>query len=291
MPVLTPSKGVVPLSSQWTHSQMLTHVRTMVGEYDSDVLQNFTIRQYINTAISQVAALLRTNADSLYDIVWEATTDGTIGTLPFVDLTIPVGQPAASASAGQRKIARPQKVTSTNFLPSNILAEIDKVTGYKTTAQAAATNVLTGNIAKRSVDELMALQNGMNTQYRQSMFYAWRHPIVYLFFGSELDSGLNVNLAAGKLYNRPLGVIIWGKRYPLLDNGLHPSDPDSTYETAVDLPDNYVRLALLIAQKLCLESMGKAIEPTAIQEIMALSQKVTENIGMDVQKELMNVRK
>lgn len=277
---------VVPLSSFWTHESLLTQVRSLVNEYDSAAVNNYTIRQFINIAISQVAQLLRNSSAGHYTLTFVGTPDGLQNGLAYIDLAAPLAQPTAVAGDGQRVFTAPQAVTSTDFIPSLMIAEIDHVVATRSTAQANLNiqGIRYGNMTKVPYHHMANLVNGMNTQYRQSMLWSWRENKIYLYFGYELGP-VNASPAGTYIYTTPEDVTLSVKRFPLLDNMQPPQAATSTYRTAIDVPDSHARLVMLMVQKMCLESIGKAMDPTAVNEIAMLAQKVTDNLTQDIQKE------
>lgn len=280
MPIQTPSKAVVPLSSYWTHEGIVTLIRQLTGELDSTTLQNYTIRTFVNAAITQIAEMLRLANEPFYSIMWEGTIEAANAAgLQWIDLATPVTNPTPTALTGERPFHSPSPLTANNFIPLNMLASIERVTGIVGPAQTAvAANVMVTNCKKANIADLVTLSGNHNDSYRQSILWCWHSDRLMLFHGAEIDTTPTGALAAGTYYKRPERYTIWGTRLPLIDNMQPSSVATSSYEQLIDIPDRHVRLLALMVQKQVLESMQKQLDQAAVAELQMLTSQITQNI-------------
>lgn len=293
MPVLsTLNNAIVPLSSSWTHEKVLSTVRALTNEMDSETIQNHTIRFFINLAVSDIAEMLRLANQPFYNIDWVAITEvGTTNGLQWIDLTAAVVSPVPGVGTGQVAFPTPPTVAATQFIPRNQLADIDRLTTAKSLDALIgiqlSDRVLITNCKKANVADIVNLTGDFNDQYRQSIVYEWRGDKILLFFGSEIDQTDPTfnTLAPGTEYKIPMLFVIWGNRLPLLDNLLPEDNAASTYRSLVDIPDRHARLLILMVQKQVLESIGKQMQPAAVQELTALTSQITQNVMAQPQVE------
>jgi hypothetical protein len=287
MPIQTPDKAVVPLSSHWTHGKVLSLVRTLIGELDSENLQNWTLRTFINAGISEIAEMLRLANEPFYNVMWTGVLEaGQVSNLDWIDLGTPVANATPTASTGQRPFHTPPNVTASSFIPLNMLATIERLTSIRTAAQSAVTDqILVGNCKKANIADLISLAGDHNESYRQSILWCWHADRLMLYHGAEVDTTTTGALTTGRYYKRPGAYVLWGTRLPLLDDMESPDFSDSGYNQLVDIPDRHVRLLTLMVQKQALESMRKQLDQASTQELSLLTQSITQNIIQQPQVE------
>lgn len=277
MPITSPTQLPVPLGNLWTHARAVTWLRGRTTEYGSEDIQTEVIRQSLNIAISHVADLLAATSGGFYDWYFQATMEpGLLNNwVPFIDLSLPVSYTWNNINPN-RPFGTMNKGAANTFYPTNIISEIKAIAVLNTNAALNRTNTVMGPLKKVNMETLIALSTIENTQWNQSM--AWVHSghSVLLFFGQEIDMTGAVTLPPGKTYFGPNNFLLHVRRNPILDTLLHPQDPNSDWNNTIDIPDRYIRLVLLMAEKSLMEILGKQeVTGQAVQEIAALTQQIT----------------
>ncbi len=274
MAIQPPEKLVTPLSAYRTTESVVTEIRSRIDELDNTNIQNYEIRAFLNTAVSQMSELLRLAGKPDYGFSWNAfiPADASSNGLYDIDLSIPVGQ-ITQVNLGQRPYPSQLGANPGTFTPITMIATIDQVTGWKHKAsQALLDNVFTGVIPNKPYANLVAYANNMNTSHRQSIYWDWHGEHIWIFIGKQISPDGTTAEALDLPYNAPINFTVWGTRLPLLDMLDSENAPLSTYKSNIDVPDRFVRLVILMAEKACLEKIGKPIDPSITSEIIAITQ-------------------
>lgn len=301
MPI-TVIPSLTPLSTSWLTRDLVSHVRALVNELDNQRLQNQTIRANIKSATSHVAQLLATHKHPEYGIAWRFVLEGTqpVTHLGFATpdaitgmywcnlrtLVIPVTPSFANAEAAYPQPRNTNQTINAGVVPINLLQKIESVQASRDLPTQAGLTVWQGNIQELSIDELSALYNHYNLQWRQSICYAVHGSAIYFYFGP--DVGYPAHPLGGddsSLYKLPLRFTLYGYRKPILDNLLPEEDPNSSWATLVDIPDEHIRLVQLMAQKMCLEQLNKQVAPEVSTDIAQLTQVLTGQLNQEYQME------
>lgn len=299
MPI-TVIPSLTPLSTSWMTRDLVSHVRALVNEIDNQRLQNQTIRANIKSATSHVAQLLAMHKHPEYGIAWRFNIEG--GTQPpthlgqatrdavtglywcnLGTLVIPVAPVTANAQAAYPEPSDSNASINQGVIPLNLLQKIETIQASKDLAtQTTPDPVWQGNIQELSIDELSALQNDYNTHWRQSICYAVHGHAIYFYFGPAI--GRNSDPADND-YELPRRFTLYGYRKPILDNLLPEEDPNSSWTSLVDVPDEHIRLVQLMAQKMCLEQLNKQVAPEVSTDIAQLTQVLTGQLNQEYQME------
>lgn len=254
MPLTSPMQVQSTLSVIWTHERLVSEVRTATNELDNERVQDSNIRNHINICLSNIAELLNLAKNPIYGISWQATPDGNVP-LPHIDLTIPAslevnGQPWTT-----------NLPTTATFTPYSLLWEVNRL-GFINTGGVM------NNCQKLSQEEIMHLSGRANMQATQHV--SWNHHggNIYLWIGQEVPT--------------PTEYWIFGYRNPILDD-LKDAATSITWRKPVDLADRYVRLLLLMAQKMVLEQVNKQVDPALEQNIQSMTAQITNQIVQETQ--------
>lgn len=264
MPLIAPLRVESTLSVVWTHERLVSEIRVATNELDNERIQDSNIRNHINVCISNIAELLNLAKNPLYGISWEATPDyNGVGLppagrppIPYIDLSIPV----ALEVNGQ-----PWTTTLPNtavFSPYSLLWEINRV-GFVNQG-----SIILNNCQKLSQEEIMHLSTRTNLQATQHISWNQHGNMLYLWIGQEVTP--------------PSQFWIFGYRNPILDD-LKDYATSVTWRKPVDLSDRYVRLLLLMAQKMVLEQVNKQIDPALEQNIQSMTSQITSQIVQETQ--------
>lgn len=295
MPVILPITMPAPISSQWTHEILVSHLRLIMDELDNRVLQDSHIRVHINAAITTLFSTMKTIRDPYYGMVLQATPDpvtqsGFLGpqvgqcidlsilTSPNVILwTDRLGNPVALDTAS------PMGRYAT---PASLLFEVYRVGyTYQATQAGTPTPFLSKeiNCHKRSMEELLYLQSDSNMQFDYEV--AWHHygNLIYLFVGSAFANPAT-STPAPNIPWIPNRYYIHGYRNPILDD-LLPPDRSFTWRRPVDVPDAYLNAVVTQAQKRCLEQMGKQSRPDLDYVTQNLAQNIIQQSAAATQEE------
>lgn len=298
MPI-TVIPSLTPLSTSWLTRDLVSHVRALVNELDNQRLQNQTIRANIRSATSHVAQLLATHKHPEYGITWRFNLEG--GTQPPTNLTqatrdpitgmywcnlrtlvIPTAPVAANAEAAYPEPSNVNPSINAGVIPLNLLQKVETIQASKDFGTQAADIVWQGNLQELSIDELSALQNDYNSQWRQSICYAVHGHAIYLYFGNTIGRS---NTPSENPYQLPQRFTLFGYRKPILDNLLPEESPNSSWTALVDIPDEHIRLVQLMAQKMCLEQLNKQVAPEVSTDIAQLTQVLTGQLNQEYQME------
>lgn len=299
MPV-TNLPSLVPLSSSWLLRDLCSHVRNLVNELDNARIQNSTIRANVRSAISHVADLLSTAKYPEYGITWGLTLE--CSTLPvppnrlaqalrdpktgfyWCNLRTLVTPIAPVTNQGEIGYAQPNNMNpgiNAGVIPINLLSKIQSIQANRNwvTQTIMTHNVWKGHVTELHIDELAALYNNYNTQYRQSICYSLHGSELYFFFGDTIGVFQN----GENIYELPQTFTLFGYRKPILDNLLPEDDPASSWNALVDIPDEHIRLVQLVAQKMCLEQLNKMVPESLDSNVNQLTQALTQQLQADMQ--------
>lgn len=242
------------LSTVWTHQRLVSELRVITNELDNERVQDSNIRNHVNVCISNIAELLNMAKNPFYGITWQAAPDGS-SPMPYIDLSTKL---ALTVNGQTWQTTNPSSAT---FAPYQLIWDLNRL-GFVNAG---------GNLANAqglSMEEVMHLNTGDNMQYTQAVAWHLHGDRIYMYVGDEI--------AAPSLY------YIFGFRNPILDD-LRPTDVSTTWGKTVDLPDRYVRLLLLMGQKMVLEQVNKAVDPAIDQAINQTTQQITASIVAEAQ--------
>lgn len=295
MPVVA-IPAIVPLSSYWTPQLVISEVAVLVNELDNERIQNANLRSHCNLAITHIAELLNMAQEPWYEVIWKCEIEhsGTPGSTagaytlhfngcPWINLQTPVTPTAASGTNGDRlpQIPNtPNTLTAGNVVPANLLRKVNRLSAAKTTAQSAVSNVWVGNLRKLSMNELTEqMTKQFNSQYRQSMCWAQSGNGIFVLQGASIT-------AAGTApadYTTPLQIVLYGQRKPMLDNMAGENVTGTGFTQLIDLPDQHIRLLVLMVQKMALEQLSKALPPDLDGQVTELTKQITQNLVGETQ--------
>lgn len=264
MPLTSPMRVQSTLSTIWTHQRLVSEVRTVTNELDNERLQDSNIRNHINVCLSSIAELLNLAKNPIYGISWQATLDfdgsGSPPSgqppIPYIDLTVPV---ALQVNGQAWTVTLP---TTAVFTPYSLLWEVNRL-GFVHVGTSAM-----HNCQKLSQEEIMHLSTRSNMQATQHISWNQHGGNIYLWIGQEVTT--------------PTEFWLFGYRNPILDD-LKDAAVSTTWAKPVDLSDRYVRLLLLMAQKMVLEQVNKQVDPAIEQNIQSLTAQITSQIVQETQ--------
>lgn len=142
-----------------------------------------------------------------------------------------------------------------------------------------------GNLRKLSMNELVEQQTKQfNSQYRQSMCWAQSGNGIFILEGAKIDPSGNAPGAAYD-YTRPGQLVLYGQRKPLLDNMAGEDVAGSGFRQLIDLPDQHMRLLVLMVQKNALEQLKKDVPADLDGQVTELTKQITQNLVGEVQYE------
>lgn len=288
MPVIL-ANPIVPLSSVWTHERLVNHVRTVTNELDNERIQNTHLRNHVNAAIASVCDILNTAKKPDYGVMWRATLEGIehASGLEWIDLSTPVT--VTVANAWEVGFNQNSKLSAGEIIPSAFLDRITNVTckpSQSVGEQNNVADVLKTNCQLLSISEIATLSNGFNDQYRQSICYCPYGKDILFHIGSQITVAANVAPdGTSTFFERPFHYVIWASRRPILDNLIPENTAGSSWTAYVDIPDQYMRLVILLAQKMTIESLNKQVDNGTEQAIAAQIAQIQGLVQADVATE------
>jgi len=274
--------AIVPLSSYWTPQLVISEVAVLVNELDNERIQNANLRSHCNLAITHIAELLNMAQEPWYEVIWQIALEGSnhFNGCPWVNLETAVAYTAASANTGQKVPQQTPNVTAGSVIPANLLRKVNRISAAKSSGQSATTNVWTGNLRKLSMNELTEQMNKQfNTQYRQSLCWSQSGNGIFILQGNKITT-------AGTSpadYTAPGQLILYGQRKPMLDNLLGENVTGTGFTDLIDLPDQHIRLLVLMVQKMALEQLSKAVPPDLDGQVTELTKQITQNLVGEAQ--------
>lgn len=257
------------LGRTWTHRDAVSEAMVLTNTVDNERIQTSNVRAHLNIAISTIVEQLNLNADPFYGIIYNCTIEPQyhLSGVHYIDLSI--------------------AVPTTTYVPIQNITEIKRVNSQD--KQGTYTNPFIGNFSKKDMSEIVHLENNLNVQHRDSVYWVHYGKDILLYVGSNINTTLVNN--ATLPYNLPENQItIFAIRQPILDD-LRPIAPNpatplpihsATFDTVIDLPDRYVKLAIALTQKFILEQLEKTV-PQNIEQVIAQS---FAKANQDVQNEL-----
>ena len=75
----------------------------------------------------------------------------------------------------------------------------------------------------------------------------------------------------------------------MLDNLLAENVDGSSWTMPVDVPNKFMRLIILLGQKMCLEQLSKQIDSNTSNEIIALQNQVAQSYVQELQLEAQRI--
>lgn len=292
--------SVVPLSSSMRIIDMVGHIRAMMNELDPARLQDMSIRTNIKVATSHVAELLSAAKSPEYGITWKLSLEGSV-TPPthlgeatrdpitefyycnLQKLVTPTAPVLADAEAAYPEPSDVNPSFNAGVVPMNLLRKITGITGAKnSTTQGAVVKVWEGSLQELSLEEISALKNNYNTQWRHSICYCHHGSKILFYFGSDIST---TGTLANNIYNLPGTFTLYGYRKPLLDNLKAPTETDTGWLSLVDIPDEHIHLVELMVQKACYQQLNKQVPPEVDNSIIQLRQTITQSLQEELMQE------
>lgn len=245
---ITSIPTITPLSSIWTYRFFISEVRVLTNELDNERVQDSNIVNHLNVCVGNIAELLNLAAEPWYGVLWPATSSpaDTSCPVPYIDLATAVG----------------------NQVPNQMLWKVRRLT------VSNADPVLVDNCKYSSLEEILtfAKRRGAvdvsNEQYSDTV--CWHHSgsLVYLYVPTAISTAYNSLKYHVNAYRQPILI-----------------DPTNSAQWAnkIDLPDRFVRLCLLMVQKMVLEQAEKKIAPEMDAQIQNMTNQITQNIVSEAQ--------
>ena len=227
---------ITPLSRTYTHQMLASEVMVLTNTNDNENIQLANVRNHINLAVSHVAELLNLASTPWYGIYMNGTLDDPAhpSGLDWIDLS------ATSFTIGGSSIKA-----------SLLLSEIKRIS-FGLTQNIA--NAWVGNCSRMDISQLLHQSNQLNVQHNLSVFWAHHGTELLFFVGKQIKSPAHNTASAYTLTGSTCSIFAY--RSPLLDD-LTPPLPNSPFVTNnVDIPDRYIRLVVLMAQKMVLEQLN-----------------------------------
>lgn len=283
-----------PLSSFHTVKALVSQIRVLIGRLDNKEIQDYNIRQHLNFATSHVAELLRLAKHPQYGVIWKIAIEGDntnqidtavphFNGMFWCDLSTLVVPTAATIASGDKEFQQPNHNNSNinaGIIPANALADITKITGSKSAEQSALTNVLLGHFKQVSIEEITTMYENNNDQYRFSICWAIHGSAIFIYYGEGVRDS-----TAEKPYVAPRTISLWAYRKPILDNLKGEHEVNSSWSQLVDIPDNFIELVLLKAQKKCHEQLNENVPPDLDTQIAQQTQAITQNLMSEIEFE------
>lgn len=262
--------NIPTLGRTWTHREAVSEAMVLTNTVDNERIQMSNVRAHLNVAISTVVKQLELNTDPFYGVIFKCEVEDTYHDtgLHYIDLST--------------------LVPGTTYMPIQNISKVERVSTQD--KEGNYDDAFVGNFSQKDISEITQVQNNLNVQHRDSVYWAHYGKDILLFIGSNINTTLvNDNTLA---YNFPEDQItIFVLRQPVLDD-LKPIAPDpnnvdanrhsQTFDNVIDLPDSYVKLAIALTQKFILEQLEKTIPQQLEQEIGQSFAKANQ----DVQNEL-----
>lgn len=243
------SGAVTRLSSTWTPQRVISEVRVLTRQLGNEIVQDMNIRNHINVAVSNIAEMLNMAKHPHYGIVFKNSTIEAGTTPPEIDLGALFSGGPFDGLAGQQVVWEITRISTTQNLGGS----------------PAVTRL--HNVISQPLDVILNLNGNTNIQTQYDMF--WEH------HGSRI---LFYIPPVAQLGFAPTTFDIWAIRNPLLDDYTNTG-----LTTRIDLPDRYVRLLILMVQKMVLEQANQQSDPNLDANISNLTQQIANNIAQETQ--------
>lgn len=255
------------LGRTWTHRQAISEAMALTNTMDNERIQTSNVRSHLNIAISTIAEQLNLNADPFYGIIYKCAIEPTYHDtgLHYIDMSIAIN----------------------NYIPIQNISSIKRVNSQDIAKNY--TNPFISNFSKRDMGEIVHIENNLNVQHRDSVYWTHYGKDILLHVGRNINTTLRNDSTLP--YNLPEDQItVFAVRQPTLDDlksiAPDPTNPlpthSQTFDAAIDLPDRYVKLAIALTQKFILEQLEKTVPQNIEQTIEQSFAKANQ----DVQNEL-----
>lgn len=288
-----------PLSNLYTHEQAVSEILVKTNTTDNEKIQLANVRNHLNIAIAYVVNLVGVSKIPKYGMHLTASLETT------------------KHSTGLHWINLDDITYTSGFRPSQAMHSIKRVGAWKAKDYTALTGNAAaiwtsaplaydmgtigygaryeGNFSKRDLSALLQLNSNSNrnVQWNQSVCWSWEGNAIIIFVGNDIATSLQGTYAtaidddAGNAYTLPFADIsIYGERQPMLDD-LLPESTSANYRSKVDLPDEYMNLAITLAQKSVLEQINADAntQMEVSQRINLELGKISQNLGEELQYE------
>jgi hypothetical protein len=197
-------------------------------------------------------------------------------------------------------------VSQPYYVPLNIIHDIKRINvAGKRNALGTAwlnTKLWQGNVTKWDASMLTHTNWGLNVQHKQTLAWSREGSDILLFVGSDIEMVVTggtpaspaikpymIDHRTGATEGNDVFSII-AVRQPLLDDLLAPNN-SGTYRMPIDVPNQHVRLVLLLTQKMILEQLSEQVPANLTNEINSLTQQITSNLSNELQFEKANREK
>lgn len=257
---------IVPVGNSFRTSAVVSMLRRMLNQLDSEKIENIDLRMYLNMAISEVGAIAKQQKPDLYKATVYYGLQGMLGDSAIPDArtyeTYEVRMDASPISTmppnpfqGER--AWPEHA----FSGTNAWALVDKIESISLYHYLDSRgNVFVGNAKTVTPAEFESITSGWNKNWRRSAFCAVHGPLLRVAFGDEFAVGWQPGPDFHAVNDiKPNTVLIWFTRNLLLDSlGVETdtNNPYNTWNALLDIPDEYVRLALYTAKMMAEEQIN-----------------------------------
>lgn len=265
--------NIPTLGRTWTHRQAVSEAMVLTNTVDNERIQMSNVRAHLNVAISTVVEQLALHNDPFYGVIYKSGIEATYHDtgLHYIDLGI--------------------AIPTTTYIPIQNISKVERVSAQDTAG--TYTDAFIGNFSKKDISEIVQLENNLNVQHRDSVYWCHYGNIILLFIGFNINTSLrNNNDLAYRLPDDQL--TIFAMRQPTLDD-LKPIAPDinnvdpvrhsQTFDNVIDLPDRYVKLAIALTQKFILEQLEKTIPQQLEQELGQSFMKANNDVQNELQIE------
>ena len=271
--------NIPTLGRTWTHRQAVSEAMVLTNTVDNERIQMSNVRAHLNIAISTVVEQLKLNSDPFYGIIYKCGVEATYHDtgLHYIDLSV--------------------LIPTTTYIPIQNITKVERVSTQDKAGNY--TDAFVGNFSQKDISEIVHLENNLNVQHRDSIYWTHYGKDILLFIGSNINTTLRAD--ATLAYNFPEDQItIFALRQPTLDD-LKSIAPDInnidvlrhslTFDNVIDLPDRYVKLAVALTQKFILEQLEKTVPQQLEQMIGQSFQKANNDVQSELQVERANRQK
>lgn len=257
--------NITPLSRTYTHQMLASEVMVLTNTNDNENIQLANVRNHINLAVSHVAELLNLASTPWYGIYMNGVLDNPAHAsgLDWIDLS------ATNFTIG-----------GVSIMASLLISEIKRISFGAT---QGISNAWVGNCSRMDISQLLHQANQLNVQHNLSVFWNHHGTELLFFAGKQIQTPAHNVASAYTLIGTTCSIFAY--RSPLLDD-LTPPLPTSTFVTnKVDIPDRYIRLVVLMAQKMVLEQLNMTAPEQLEAQIQQGVASITQGLQAEIQME------
>lgn len=266
--------------SNTSRRRMLQIFQETLNDYGGQELDTYTMRAFLNMGVTKAATLVRKIDSESYRDIWVAfleTEPTATNNKPysFLNLKTPFVQTAAIPGNAEQNYPPTWNIAhgSIGMVPWAHIHRVEHlgVDEYTPTKAAADINLWRGLAEEVTYPVFSAVANGLNDQWRQSRIWTVRSGRIEVFDGADI-----VASGAWEPNSRVQLTVI---RKPILDTLKAYDDVENNLDTAADLPDEAIPLAIEYAKNMALVSRGRPIDPTQSQAEQLLEQSFLMTFG------------